>query len=147
MKSKITSDIFSLRNSFEYCPSEYNCFLNLGSSSMGTHHIAIFCRNVVNSVLYIDYENVVQLNPFCSAYNIVNKRNSIYGTLFCVDISKVVFESRKLIVSGIEQPVGDFNLYPYANDRSNLLFFKDSSNAILVIVSVPDNNPFIVLDD
>lgn len=144
---KLTSHIFSLGQPFEYKPCELNTFIELGEASLGIYHIAIFCRNVVSSVLHVDVGSIVELNPFCSAYSITNKRGSVYGTLFCVDISKVVLEPQKLIVNGIEPQSNDFNIYPYANERSNLLFYKDSADTVLVITSAPENNPFIVLDD
>lgn len=145
--SNKTSLIFSLADSFEYQPSDLNVFIELGHAALGTYHIAIFNKNVVSSILNIEYDNVVELNKFCSAYNIINKRGSVYGTLFSVDIRKVILNPKHLIIHNVETPVHDYNVYPYANEKSNLLFYKDSVDTVLVITSVPEENPFIVLDE
>lgn len=145
--SNKTSNIFSLADPFEYKKCDLNTFIELGNAPLGVYHIAIFNKNVVNSILHIDYKNAVALNKFCSVYNLVNKRGSIYGTLFAVNYAKTIISSKKLIVNSVESPIYDFNIYPYANERSNLLFFRDGAETILVISSVPEENPFIVLDD
>lgn len=147
MSKDLTSHIFSLADPFEYQPARLNVFIELGKAAQDEYHIAIFNKNVVSSSLHIDYENAVEINPFCTLYSIINSRGSIYGTLFSVNKSHIELTPYRMIVHSHEKAVRDFTLYPYANEKANLLFYKDSVGTVLCLTAAPEPSPFLILDD
>ena len=93
MTSKQDSFLFSLKDSFEYTPEKLNTFINLGAAPLGLHHITVFFRQVVSSKLSVDCTNVVKLTKYCTLYNVVNARGTVYGMLFVCASNK--FKSKR----------------------------------------------------
>lgn len=146
--SNKTSSIFSLADTFSYCPKQLNTFIELGHAALGAYHVVIFNKGGAEGQLFsIDYKNSIKLNKFCCAYSIVNARGSLHGTLFSVKYDKLKLFPKKFTVNSIDEPTFDFSLYPYSNEKSNVLFYKDSVGTVLVVSTFFDDSSLLVLDE
>lgn len=143
--SEKISPLLSLADGFEHTTSRVMEFEELGDAPMGAYHVVVFFRNVVKAALTIDYENEVRPTRFCSVYNIVNARGSIYGILFSADKTRLQIKDNRLIVRGGDL-AGDFVAYPYSNEKLSLAMYKDSSDTLLVNLSTVTSK-LVVLDD
>lgn len=140
------SPLFSLGDSFEYRPSKLNAFEELGDAPQGEYHIATFFRNVLSSVLCIDYKNPIYPNKHCALYSILGASDAVYGMLFVVNKDKFRLRDSCLIVSGVRESVGDFTLFPFTSEKPNLYLYRDSSDTLLV--NIGDlTSEFVVLDE
>lgn len=145
MKNDV-SPLFSLADPFEYKPEKVNSFERLGFGPLGEYHVATFFRNVVASVLHIDYKNPIRTTNNCTIYNIVNAKNTVYGILFVLNEGKFEIRGPRMVVEGKKKPVGDFSLYPLSHDKFSLSTYRDSSGTLLINIGVVDSE-FVVLDE
>ena len=145
MKNK-ASPLFSLVDPFEYKPDKLNAFEELGIAHMGEYHVAAFFRNVVASILNIDYKNPIRSTKNSTVYNITNAKGSVYGLLFVLNKDKFRINGNHMVIEGDGEIVGDFSLYPFTSDRLSLSMYRDSSDALLVNIGVT-NSEFVVLDE
>jgi hypothetical protein len=145
MKNK-ASILFSLVDPFEYKPEKLNAFEELGTAPMGEYHVAAFFRNVVASILNIDYKNPIRSTKNSTVYNITNTNGSVYGLLFVLNKDKFRIDGNHMVIEGDGKIVGDFSLYPFTSDKLSLSMYRDSSDALLVNIGVT-NSEFVVLDE
>lgn len=145
MKNK-ASILFSLVDPFEYRPEKLNTFEELGDAPLGEYHVATFFRNVVASILHVEYKTPVRSTRHCTVYNITNTNGTVYGLLFVVNKDKFRISGNHMLVEGNGETAGDFSLYPFTSEKLNLFMYRDSSDALLVNIGV-SSSPFVVLDE
>lgn len=145
MKNK-TSPLYSLADPFEYRPEKLNAFEKLGSAPLGEYHIAVFFRNIVSTVLAVDYDKPVKPTKYCTVYNIQNSRSTLYGLLFIVPEDSFRIRNGVLVVnSGVEG--GDFAAYPFSDDKRNITLYVDNKDNLLVNLGNSDYSKLVVIDE
>lgn len=135
--------IFSLADEIEITSKSVNAFERMGSSHDG-YHVAVFFRPVVKSLLRIDHEKPVVLNRFCTMYNFVNKRGTVYGHLFVVDESKLELIDNRMTVRCNVREKYDFETLTISSEKTKLLFFKSSSGCLLVLSAGNENSEYLI---
>jgi hypothetical protein len=140
-----SSPLFSLMDSFEFTAPSINSFVLLGEGPMNEYHIAVFCRNVVQSVLHIDYKNPIRPTRTVTMYNIVNGRGSVYGVLFVVPNNTFNIDTGVLRVS--QRPRKQFHPYPYSDDKKNIYIFTDQNDNMVVNLGNREYNNYVVFDE
>tara|TARA_B100000700_G_scaffold88627_1_gene99961 strand:- start:77118 stop:77561 length:444 start_codon:yes stop_codon:yes gene_type:complete len=144
-KGKI-SFLHSLVDPFEYSPNALNSFEELGAGPQGEYHVAVFFRNVVASVLQIDYKNPIRSTKHSTLYNITNTGGTVYGLLFVVNQDKFRIGSNHMVIDGDKATVGDFSPFPFSGDKYSVSMYRDSADTLLVNVGESDSK-LVVLDD
>lgn len=135
--------IFSLADEIEITSKSVNTFTRMGTSHDG-YHVAVFFRPVVNSLLTIDHGKPMVLNRFCTMYNFVNKRGTVYGHLFVVDESKLEITDNRMIVRCNMREKFDFETLTISSEKTKLLFFKSSSGCLLVLSAGNENSEYLI---
>ena len=135
--------IFSLADEVEITSKNVNEFVRLGKAHDG-FHAAVFFRPVVQTLLLIDHKNPVVLNRFCTMYNFVNRRGTVYGHLFVVDDSKLEIVDNRMIVRCNVREKYDFETLTISNDKTKLLFFKSSSGCLLTLIAGQEESAYLV---
>lgn len=144
MKTDV-SPLFSLMDSFEFTAGSVNSFVSLGEGPLEEYHVAVFCRNVVQSTLSIDYSNPIKPTRTVTVYNIINARGSVYGVLF-------VLQKDNFHIHGNVMRVGirtrkAFAPYPYIDDKKNIHIFTDANDNMIVNLGNTTYNDYVVLDE
>jgi len=135
--------IFSLADEIEITSKSVNAFERMGSSHDG-YHVAVFFRPVVQTLLRIDHKNPVVLNRFCTLYNFVNSRGTVYGHLFVVDESKLELIDNRMIVRCNQREKYDFEALTISSEKTKLLFFKSSSGSLLVLSAGNEKSDYLI---
>lgn len=144
MKTDV-SPLFSLMDSFEFTAPAINSFVLLGEGPMNEYHIAVFCRNVVKSMLSIDYNHPIRPTRTVTMYNIINGRGSVYGILFVVPNNSFNIDTGVLRVS--HKARKQFSPYPYSDDKKNINIFTDQNGNMLVNLGNREYNNYVVFDE
>jgi len=137
------STIFSLADKVELTSENVNSFERLGKAHDG-YHIAVFFRPVVGLLLSIDHKNPTVLNRFCTMYNFVNGRGTVYGHLFVVDESKLAIQENRMIVRCNKQELYDFEQLTLSSEKTKLLFFKSNSGCLLVMFAGNETSEYLI---
>lgn len=123
-----------------------NVFERLGKSHDG-YHVAVYFRKLVESRLKIDYAHPILLNRFCTLYNIVNNRGTVYGHLFKVDESKLTIQDNRMIVHCNVREKYDFSALAISSEKTKLLFYKSSSGCLLIVSAGNEQSEYLVKED
>lgn len=137
------SPIFSLADQVEITCREVNAFERMGHSHDG-YHVAVFFKPVVQTLLSVDHKNPTVLNRYCTAYNFVNGRGTIYGHLFVVDESKLELQDNRMVIRCNVKEKYDFEALTLSNEKTKLIFFKSSSGCLLVVSAENESSPYLV---
>lgn len=143
MTTNDVSLIFSLADEVEITSQGVNTFERLGTAHDG-YHVAVFFRPVVQAMLLIDHKNPMVLNRFCTMYNFVNRRGTVYGHLFVVDATKLEINDNRLVVRCNVREKYDFETLTLSSEKTKLLFFKSSSGCLLVLSAGNENSEYLV---
>lgn len=135
--------IFSLADEIEVTSKSVNSFERLGYAHDG-YHVAVYFLPIVQSLLRIDHANPKVLNRFCTLYNIVNRRGTVYGYLFVVDETKLeIIDNRMVVSCNVREPY-NFEALTISSDKTKLHFFKSSSGCLLVVSGGSEKSEYIV---
>lgn len=135
--------IFSLADDVEVTSKSVNSFERLGHAHDG-YHVAVYFRPVVQAILRIDYENPNVLNRFCTLYNFVNRRGTVYGYLFVVDESKLEIIDNRMIVRCNQRETYNFESLTISSEKTKLLFYKSSSGCLVIVSAGGEKSDYIV---
>jgi hypothetical protein len=75
-------------------------------------------------------------------YKVINKRGTVYGYLFVVDITKVTLTGNRMQVRSSQNETMDFEPAPISD--KNVLIYKSTSGCTLVIAVNQEDNEFLV---
>ncbi len=142
MQNKV-SPVFSLADPVTITVKAVNEFDCLGEAFDG-YHVAVFFRQLVNSVVSIDHKHPVALNRYCTMYNFINNRGTLYGHLFVVDKSKLDIKENRMIVRCNVREKSDFELQTFSSEKTKLLFFKSSSGTLIAIIAGAEQSECVV---
>ena len=137
------SPIFSIADDIEITSKGVNTFERLGAAHDG-YHIAVFFRPVVQASLRIDHKNPIILNRFCTMYNFVNNRGTVYGHLFVVNETKLEIIDNRMIIRCNQREKYDFEALTLSNEKTKLLFFKSSSGCLLVLSAGNEQSEYLI---
>lgn len=140
-----TSPIFSMADPVKMTVHEPNTFLDFGASHDGNHIVVMF-RSLVDVALKIDHENPVVLNRYCTMYNFINNRGTLYGHLFVTEVRVTKVKDNRLIVK-CEDHDTSFELQALSNDKTKLLIFKNSSGSVLALITGNEASTYAVEGD
>jgi hypothetical protein len=143
MTSRV-SPIFSLGDPVEIT-SEGLTFEQLGESYEG-YHVAVTFKPIVKVLLHVDVKSPVTLNRFCTLYNLVNKRGTVYGYLFVLDRERLTIINNRMIVRCDDTEAIDFNVLSIANEKHRMLFYRSSSGCLLVVIIGKEKSDYLVYE-
>lgn len=135
--------IFSLADEVEVTSKSVNSFERLGHAHDG-YHVAVYFRPVVQTLLKIDHSKPNVLNRFCTMYNFVNRRGTVYGYLFVLDESKLEITDNRMIVRCNVREAFNFEALTISSEKTKLLFYKSTSGTLLVVSSGNEKSDYIV---
>lgn len=137
------SPVFSLADSVEITVKNVNEFDRLGEAHDG-YHVAVFFKPLVKSVIQIDHKHPVALNRYCTMYNFVNNRGTLYGHLFVVDPSRMEITGNRMIVRCNVKEKSDFEMQTFSSEKTKLLFFKSSSGNLITLIAGAESTEYLV---
>uniref|UniRef100_S5WBD1 Uncharacterized protein n=1 Tax=Pseudomonas phage PaBG TaxID=1335230 RepID=S5WBD1_9CAUD len=94
--------------------------------------------------LRIDHKNPIILNRFCTMYNFVNNRGTVYGHLFVVNETKLEIIDNRMIIRCNQREKYDFEALTLSNEKTKLLFFKSSSGCLLVLSAGNEQSEYLI---
>lgn len=142
MSQKI-SPIYSLADPLEFTVKKVNAFDVLGTAHDGTH-VTIMFRPLVRSVIKIDYDNPIPLNRYCTMYNFINNRGTLYGHLFVVDPERFRIEDNRFTVVCGHSDKSDYEMQTISSDKTKLLLYKSSGGNLLVLIAGAETSDYII---
>lgn len=135
--------IFSLADEVEVTSKSVYSFERLGHAHDG-YHVAVYFRPVVQAFLKIDHTKPIVLNRFCTMYNFVNGRGTVYGYLFVLDESKLEITDNRMIVRCNVREAFNFEALTISSEKTKLLFYKSTSGTLLVLSAGNEKSDYIV---
>lgn len=121
------SPILSLADTFT-ATFKRGVFTHIGRGADG-QHVVITNRDLIETNVHVDYENVNHLNRYASMYNLVNTRGTVYGLLFSVKGDYSLTPSRLLI------PCNKVDTHDFVQKVADqIVLFVSSSGAVVAIV-------------
>lgn len=146
MKNDVVSCIHSLASPFEYDPTSIGDFECLGHGPQGDYHVAVFFRNIVQSVLQVNVSNPLLTTKRAAVYELVGAKGSVYGILLVMDKDAFEINNTHLVVDGDSPSVGDFSMFPISADRYSIQLYMDSVDTLLVNRGSLNSN-LVVVDE
>lgn len=146
MKSEEVSCIHSLASPFEYNPKTLGRFECLGYGPQGDYHIAVFFRNIVDSILHVNIKNPILTTNRSAVYELVGAKGSVYGVLLVVDKDAFQLYQTHLVVKGDAPSTGDFTMLPISSDRYSVQLYVDSVDTLLINKGTLNSN-LVVVDE
>jgi len=147
MKSKEDiSCIHSLASPFEYNPKSLGRFECLGHGSQGDYHIAVFFRNIVDSILSVNTKVPILTTKRSAIYELTGAKGSVYGILMVIDKDAYSLKETHLTVQGDAPSTGDFSMLPVSVDRYSIQIYIDSVDTLLINKGTL-NSKLVVVDE
>lgn len=119
-------------------------FVELGEAFDGYHTILLL-KPLAGLVVKIAHEEPEVLNRFCTLYNIVNNRGTLYGHLFVTAAGAVRIRDRRMTVKCGDEAEPSFEQH-HLGDKSKLLTFRNSNGSLVFLLSAESRNPYVVED-
>lgn len=141
----IASPIFSLADPVEIDVPPF-VFTRLGESFEGEHVVVLF-KSVAGLALKIDYENPEPLNRYCTMFNIVNNRNTLYGHLFVVDEDKLTIEANRMRIECGDTSDVSYVQQALNNDKTKLIMLRNDPGSLVAILIGAEDKRYLVEDN
>lgn len=138
-----SSPIFSLADPLDL-KVPVNEFVELGEAFDGEHTVLLF-KPLAGLVVRVAHEEPEVLNRFCTLYNIVNNRGTLYGHLFVTASGVVRIQDKRMTVKCGEESDTTFEQL-HLGDKSKLLTFRNSHGSLVFLIAAESSNPYVVED-
>lgn len=136
------SPIFSMVDPVEIT-SEGLTFEELGESHSG-YHVVISFKKLAHVPLFVEHSSPMPINRFCTMYNLVNKRGTVYGYLFVVDRERFSIKNNRMILRCNVKDTYDFEVLSITSEKNRLLFYRSSSGCTLVSIVGKERSDYLV---